>query len=269
MIWVNGILLPQDQARIDPMDRGFTLGDGLFETMRVAGGEIRWLARHWARLCRGAAIIDLTIPYRVAEIAAAIDRLMAVQPDPLNGTVRLTLTRGVGARGILPPLQPSPTLILAVSPFIPQDQPVEAIVVTKTRRNEFSLLSQIKTTSYLESILARQEAVARGGDEAILLNSVGTVAEAAVGNLFFMIEGRLVTPRVEDGALPGIARGIVLEQIGGVEASIGPAAMFQADYGFITNALGVRAIKSINFRQTKKKFIDDVVLYDKITKIFA
>lgn len=268
MIWLNGALMPQGQARIDPMDRGFTLGDGLFETIRVAEGKIWWLGRHWARLSHGAGVLGIAIPYTVSEIEAAIRQLMAVHPDPLNGVIRLTVSRGIGARGIQPPTIQAPTIVITVAPMVIQDQPVNAMIATQTRRNEFSCLSRIKTTAYLDSIIARQEAVQRGGNEAILLNTQGYVAEAAVGNVFFMIDGCLVTPRIEDGALPGIARGLLLERIGAIEDRIGPEDILRAEYGIITNVLAIRSINSINFIELKQSVFDDFIFGKKIKEIF-
>lgn len=106
-VWLNGRLLPAGQARIDPADRGFLLGDGLFETMRVSSGHVMHFDRHMRRLAEGATILMLPVPDR-ARLAAAVDEMLAACALGA-GSLRLTCTRGPGPRGLLPrPRSPRP-----------------------------------------------------------------------------------------------------------------------------------------------------------------
>lgn len=243
-VWLNGALVSAAEARIDPADRGFTLGDGLFETIRVAEGAPRHLARHLARLRRGCEVLGLVCPESDAAIATAMSALLAAEGRQ-EAVLRLTLSRGVMARGVLPLGQAKPTLLITAGPLPPSLAPARLIVAETTRRNEQSPLSRIKSLNYLDSILARQEAAARGADDAVMLNSRGLVAEATAATLVLLLDGRLVTPRVEDGALPGIARSLILER-GSVEAcAVSVADLHRAEALFLSNSLGLRAVTDI------------------------
>ncbi|WP_448204703.1 aminotransferase class IV [Azospirillum sp. sgz302134] len=247
VVWLNGRLLPADEARIDPADRGFTLGDGLFETIRVGGGQARHLDRHLARLEASAAVLDLPIPYGVAVLAGAVADLIAAR-GLAEGTLRLTLSRGVGARGVLPPAEPHPTVLMTLAPAAPPAGPVEAVIARSTRRNEHSPLSRLKTLNYLDAILARQEAAKRSAGEALLLNTAGRLAEASVANLFLVMNGHLLTPPVSEGALPGIRRALILERCGAEERPVTVEDLMRADEAFLSNSLGLRPLLSVDGR---------------------
>jgi branched-chain amino acid aminotransferase len=244
MIWLNGRLREPDAA-IDPADRGFTLGDGLFETIRIAGSQPRHLARHLARLRAGAALLAIPVPFGDDAIAAAITDLLGAA-GIANGSVRITLTRGVQARGVLPAEDPQPTLLLTASPAAPQPGPARLVIAGTTTRNEMSPLARIKSLNYLDQVLARQEAARRSSDEAVLLNTKGRVADATAANLFVAIDGVLATPPVTDGALPGIARGLIIERLGAVERALWPADLRRAQAIILTNALGIRPAISLD-----------------------
>ena len=202
---LNGELIAAEAARISPFDRGFTLGDGIFESLRVRGGAPEFLAEHLARLRRAAAVLALPLPFDDAEMGARMARLIAANDMP-EGAMRLTVSRGAAARGVATPPAADcrPTVILSLHPLpSTRHAPVAAIVATVTRRNERSPLSGIKAAPYLDNILALDEAKARGAQDAILLNTSGRVASACYANLFAVIDGRLVTPPLADGPLPG------------------------------------------------------------------
>jgi branched-chain amino acid aminotransferase len=244
-LWLNGRLMAGARARIDPRDRGFTLGDGLFETIRLASGRAAFLERHLARLRRGADLLGIPLTWSDGEIAFGIEALAASE-GLREAALRLTLSRGPGERGILPPAAPMPTLLITAAPPAPPAAPARLIVATITRRNEASPLSRLKTLNYLDNILARQEALRRGADDAILLNTRGQVAETSVANLFALIDGVLKTPPVEDGALPGIMRSVLIERCGAVEASLLPADLATADAVFLSNSLGLRPVATLD-----------------------
>ncbi|WP_247896642.1 aminotransferase class IV [Azospirillum argentinense] len=245
VVWLNGRLLPAAEARIDPADRGFTLGDGLFETIRVAGGNARHLDRHLARLADSAALLGLPLSHDAAALAAAAEALIAAQ-GCVEGVLRITLTRGTGARGVLPPVDAVPTLLMTLAPAPPPAGPVEAVIARVTRRNEHSPLSRVKSLNYLDSILARQEAATRGAGEALLLNSAGRLAESSVANLFIVRDGRLLTPPVAEGALPGIRRALILERGDASEAPLSVADLLGAGEAFLTNSLGLRPLLRVD-----------------------
>jgi branched-chain amino acid aminotransferase len=142
------------------------------------------------------------------------------------------------------------------------------VIATVTRRNEYSPLAGIKSINYLDNILARQEAVTRGANEAILLNTQGRVAESCAANLFIVKNGRMVTPPLEDGALPGVMRAAVLNAYNGVQSSITAEDLKTADGIFLTNSLGIRTVASIDGK-ARGNAAHDAFMKDLITKLAA
>jgi len=245
IVWLNGALVPADAPGIAPTDRGFTLGDGLFETMRVAQGTVLRLEAHLARLAAGAQVLALPLAgLALADAVAAVVAANAVD----TGVVRLTVTRGSGPRGVLPPRDPRPTVLAsaAASPAA-QAAPARVMTCTVTRRNEMSPLSRIKSLNYLDNILARQEADAHGLDDAILLNTRGRVAEASYANLFAVCDGVLVTPPIAEGALPGIMRAEILTH-GAREQALSPQDLQGAEEVFLSTSLGLRPVAELDGR---------------------
>lgn len=245
MLWLNGRLVAAGQPQIDPADRGFTLGDGVFETLPAIRGEPLHLERHLARLARGAAVLGFAVPYPRDTIVAAIGRVLVATGDG-DSVIRITLTRGPAPRGLLPPATPRPSLMITAGRLQPPAGVARAIIARSTRRNEMSPVSTIKSLNYLDNILARQEADDVGAQEAILLNTKGRVAGATIANVFAVIGGILVTPPVSEGALPGIRRGLLLEQGRAVERGLTEAALKAASEIFLTNSLGLRAVVALD-----------------------
>lgn len=241
-IWLNGALLDAAEARIDPADRGLLLGDGVFETVCIGRGRPLHLARHLARLRAGAATLGFAVPAEDVEIEAAA---LAVCGAFEAGALRITLSRGPARRGVLPPNSPSPTLLITGAAFVAPASPARAIVATVTRRNEHSPLARIKSLNYLDSVLARQEAEAAGAEEAILLNTAGRIAEASAGNLFVCLSGQWVTPPIEDGALPGIARALILEARLASALPLWPDDLSSVSSAFVSSSLGLRPLSQL------------------------
>jgi branched-chain amino acid aminotransferase len=245
MIWLNGRLVAREQAHIDIADRGLLLGDGLFETLRAYGGHVFRLEDHLARMARGAAELGIPLPLDVPDIASAVhETLEAHHLDAASAALRITLTRGPGQRGLLPPEDPRPNLIISVSvyhPAVPGDG-FAVVIAKRARRNEGSLTARLKTLGYLDNILAQSEAAAERADEALLLNNRNAVACGARSNLFAVIKGTLMTPPVEDGALPGITRAVVLQlakelSVQATETRITLGDLAKAEEAFLTNSL--------------------------------
>ncbi len=243
VVWCDGALRPAEAPTIRADDRGLTLGDGLFETIRVSAGAAVALDAHLARLAVGARLLDLPLP-EAARLADAVAAVIAAN-TLAEGVVRLTVTRGPGARGIVPPGRPQPTtLASAASGAVPQG-PVRLTIAEVTRRNEHSPLSRIKSLNALDAVLARIEAGRRGCDDAVLLNGAGRVAETTVANLFLRIGDTLVTSPIGEGALPGTMRARILAETGAIERPIDIALLETADEIVLTNALSIRAAASL------------------------
>ena len=245
--WLNGALLPAHDARIDPADRGYTLGDGVFETVRLAGGRPAHLHRHLRRLHDGAALLEIPLPWSDAALAAAFVATAAANGVE-DGVARLTLSRGPAPRGVLPPASQHPTTLITAGATPALSREVRAILCTVTRRNDASPLSRIKSLNYLDGVLARMEAERRDADDALLLNTRGTIAEASAANVVVLDGGRLTTPPVTDGALPGIVRELLIERCGMTEAPLDPETLFRAEAAFLINSLGLRAVRSLDGR---------------------
>ena len=243
MIYLNGAIVARETARIDLADRGLLLGDGLFETLRAYRGRPFRLADHLQRLERSAAAIGISLPVDAPQLAQGVaDVLAANKLQQADASLRITLTRGVGPRGLLPPENPQPTIMMTATAY--QKSAVEAMsaVVVGIRRNEGSPLSRLKSLNYLDNVLAAREAAALGADEAIMLNNLGNAVCGARANLFAVVDGVLVTPPLADGALGGITRHLVLEaakdlRLQFAEQSLSPDDLNRADEMFLTNSL--------------------------------
>jgi len=234
-------------------DRGFTLGDGLFETLLARAGELVRLQAHLERLTDGCAVLGLPAPDR-AEAERLMRRTLAEAGlGEARAAVRLTLTAGSGGRGLDRPAELRPRLAATAAPAARPETPAR-LVVAAVRRNDQSPAARLKTLSYLDNVLARAEARAAGADEAVMLNTRGELACAAAANLFWIEDGRLATPALDCGVLAGTMRRQVLAQAAklGVEACetrAGPEALRTAEAVFITNALiGVRPVAAIDGR---------------------
>jgi branched-chain amino acid aminotransferase len=243
LLWLDGALLPASEARIDPADRGLLLGDGLFETIAVMGGAPLRLDAHFRRLREGAGLLGLEVPVADQTLADGV-AAVARENGLADAAVRLTLTAGPGPRGLLRPQPGRPTLMLTAAPLPAPLPPARVIVATVTRRNEHSPLSRVKSLNYLDGVLAREEARARGADDAILLNTAGFVAEATAANLFALLDGELVTPPISDGVLPGVRRAEIIAERGAVERRLTMAELARAEEIFLTSALSTRAVAS-------------------------
>ncbi len=245
MIWLNGRLVAREQAHVDPADRGLLLADGLFETLRAYRGHVFKLEEHLQRMAEGAAELGIPLPLDLPSIAQAVrETLDANQLSAADAAIRITLTRGPGQRGLLPPADARPSLIVSASAYRPPDVEDGFIVVTskRARRNEGSVTARLKTLQYLDNIVAQSEASAADADEALLLNNRSTVACGARSNFFVVIKGELLTPSVGEGALPGITRATVLHlakalSLRATEAPITVGGLAKAEEMFLTNSL--------------------------------
>jgi branched-chain amino acid aminotransferase len=229
-------------------DRGFTLGDGLFETIAVRNAQPLHLQHHLHRLRMGLNILRFEFETSDARITAAIHTTIESH-RMTDAVVRLTLTRGPAPRGVLPSAASRPNMLITVSPWNVIPDTVRVILAQTTRRNEASPLSRIKSLNYLDSVLARMEAADAGADDAILLNTRDHLAEASAANLFVLLQGQWFTPPVHDGALPGIARALLIERAGVAERSLTPNDLLQAEAAFLSNSLGLREILCVDDRK--------------------
>jgi branched-chain amino acid aminotransferase len=250
-VWLNGRLLPEAEARLSIFDRGFTLGDGVFETLRVKEGRPLWLADHLARFREGAGVLGIPVPFDDGAIERGFLGLIEARGHT-EASLRLTMSRGPSqARGVWPPALPmAPTLLATLTPLSSAPRPPLRLIVARTvRRNEHSPLSFIKSLNYGDSILARREAESRNADDALLMNGAKAITCATVGNVFLRIGSGWITPPVSDGILAGTARRRLIPMLGAAERSIFPADLERADAGMISNSLSLSMIGGVDGRQ--------------------
>lgn len=245
LVYLNGSLVPENEAKVSISDRGFLYGDGLFETMRAYAGKIFRLEKHLQRLFCSARMISLSISEGEKEMKEAVYRTLKAN-NLKEAYLRLTISRGEGGRGpdITDNLRANMVIVAKPLPIYPPQWYEEGIkaVVVRIRRDEISPLSRIKSLNYLPNILARLEAKDKEADEGIMLNSQGHLAEGTVSNLFLVSHGKIITPSVESGILPGITRATILELAPqqGLEISereIKLTELREAEEAFLTNSL--------------------------------
>ena len=210
-VWVNGEPQPAGAAHVSARDRGFTLADGLFETMLVRQGRIFRLDEHLARLERGLQVLQIS---PASQMRQWVLRAVASASAP-DASIRLTVTRGVGRGGVAPVAETLPTTVIAIGamPAFPSSLYEFGLNahVASGRRNERSMTSGLKTLAYVDAIAAFLEAQRLGADEAIFLDTDAHCSEATASNLFVWTGRTLLTPPVSCGALPGITRAAILE----------------------------------------------------------
>lgn len=241
--------MPDRDPLILAQDRGFLLADGLFETFKIVNGQAVHLQEHMSRLFQGASILGISHDITIDQIVNAMGDLMrANQYTDSVLSARLTLTRGPGPRGISPPVDIAPTVMFTMNPYCEPDERPQTLWVASNRRNEYSSLSNIKSTSYTDNIVAKIHAQQHGADDALFLNTKGFVACTTCANIFIVKNHVLITPPITDGILPGITRAHVIAEskLPVEERSITLDECRAADQIFITNALmGVRSVSRI------------------------
>jgi branched-chain amino acid aminotransferase len=245
-VYLNDRFVPEQEAVVSVFDHGFLYGDGVYETIRSYGPRIFRRDQHLARLRRSADAIGLKLPERNWRVLLheAMERNQ-VGTDRTDAYIRITISRGVGEIGLDPALCPHPTVVIMTKPLAPPSPELYAngasLIVARTRRNFPGALDpRIKATNFLNNILAKQEAIAAGVFDSLLLNWESHLAECTVSNLFFVSGTRLCTPSLSCGILDGITRDIILtlareQQIPVEEGKFGLDALYRADECFLTN----------------------------------
>jgi branched-chain amino acid aminotransferase len=209
-VWLNGSLVDPDAASVSVFDHGFTVGDGVFETLKTIDGVPFAVRRHLGRLRHGAARLGLDVPLPDPALRAVIDEVVAAA-GLAAARLRITVTGGVGPAGT-GRTGGRPTLVVAAGPL--QPWPAETTAVTVPwPRNEMAALAGVKVTSFAENVHALAEARKVDASEAILPNTRGNLCEGTGTNVFAVVDGVLVTPPLMAGCLPGVTRALVLEVV--------------------------------------------------------
>jgi branched-chain amino acid aminotransferase len=249
---VNGQISDAAFAAISVFDHGFLYGEGVYETLRTYNGEPFLFDRHMARLRESARMIVLDVPFADAEL---YDRSLATmkaaslgaQPGgrTVEAYVRVLLTRGIGELTYDPAATPTPSLVIIVKPLpvpaeIDFERGVKVCMVDIIRNHPRSVNPLIKSNNLLNNALGMQQAIRRGGVEAVFRNYRGELSECSQSNLFIVKNGVVRTPALDAGLLAGITRAFVFELgcavgIGVEEALLKDDDLFSADEAFFTS----------------------------------
>jgi len=212
--WLDGVLLTDPTGpAVSLTDHGFTVGDGVFEAIKVVGGRPFALDLHLDRLltsARGLGLPDVDL----AAVRTGVEAVLAGVHLEL-GRIRITVTAGPAPLGSGRGDHP-PTLAVVAAPMEPMP-PTASIVTVPWRRNEHGALAGLKTTSYAENVVALAEARRQGASEAIFANLAGHLCEGTGSNLFYVVDGELRTPTLASGCLAGVTRRLLLDWYGGRE----------------------------------------------------
>jgi len=244
-VYVNGKIMPAAEAVVPVYDHGFLYGEGIYEVVRTYNGVVFLYDYHMRRLRQSAQLINLNVPFDDATLAGWIEQTRAAAGEMKEAYVRILLTRGVGETSYDPSATPAPSLVIIVKPI---ENPPERVdrdgiricTVSILRNHPQSVNPIIKSNNLLNNALAMQEALRKGGEEALLYNYRGEISECAQSNFFIVRNGVALTPRREAGLLEGITRGFLFEVADevGVEMrreTLLPKDLETADEAFITS----------------------------------
>ncbi len=242
LVYIDGEFVPASQAKISIFDHGFLYGDGVFEGIRAYNGKVFKLKEHIDRLYDSAKALDLQIPISKEEFMEII--LETLRRNKLRDAyIRPIVTRGIGDLGLDPRKCKNPSIIVIAQPWGRlygdlYEKGLKAVTVAVRRNAIDSLPPNIKSLNYLNNILAKIEANAKGGDEAIFLDHNGYVSEGSGDNIFIVKNGEIITPPTINN-LKGITREVVIELIKKLgisfkEANISLYDLYTADEIFVT-----------------------------------
>ncbi len=214
-VWMDGKLVDKSDAKVSVYDHGLLYGDGIFEGIRIYHGRIFEPDAHLQRLFDSAKAIRLTIPFTTDQLRTGIEET-AKANNFTDCYVRLVVTRGVGYLGLNPNKcsTPSTFIITDTIEMYPKEvyeKGMAVVTASVIRNHPNAMSSRVKSLNYLNSILAKIEAIDAGVPEAIMLNHLGNVAECTADNIFIVHEGEVLTPAVTEGILEGVTRQVILK----------------------------------------------------------
>ena len=245
VIFLNDKIVQETEGRISTLDRGFLYGDGLFETMRAYNKKPFRLEDHVIRLTNSAKYFDIPFQYTTLQIRQIIEQLLT-RNNLQDAYFRMTLSRGLGANGLIPTSVCSPTFVIHTKPLVEYPASLYKtgmlLITSSIRRSTTCPVSSHKTLNYLTNYFVKKEAIKKGVHDALILNTDNYITECAVSNIFIIEKNTIITPSLRANILPGITRKIVLElcKENGIHASeelFGLERALAADEVFLTNSL--------------------------------
>jgi branched-chain amino acid aminotransferase len=242
-IWLDGQMLDESEAKISVFDHGLLYGDGIFEGIRCYNGRVFRLIEHVERLFLSARAILLEMPWTQQEVCDIVCE--TIRANGLSdGYIRLVVTRGSGGLGLNPYLckRPSMFCIAASIQLYPEEyyeKGLELITCSTRRPSHATLSPQVKSLNYLNNIMAKVECIKAGVMEGLMLNDAGTVAECTGDTVFVVKNNVIITPKITDGALDGITRGVIFDlcerlEIEIIEDTLTRYDVYTADEVFLT-----------------------------------
>ena len=256
LIYIDGNLVPESEAKISVLDHGLLYGDGIFEGIRAYKGVVFRLREHIERLYDSAKFLKIEIPMSKEELIEAI--LETIRKNGLTDCyIRVVVTRGVGDLGLDPRKCGKPSIIIIAKPMGPLlGKKTVSLIISSVRRDGVDATNhQAKSLNYLNSILAKLEAISAGADDAIMLDNRGFVSEATGENVFIVKNGKIMTPPPTSGVLLGITRNCIIElarKLGYevMERELTPFELITADEVFLTGtAAEIVPVESVNGRK--------------------
>ncbi|MCD0448848.1 aminotransferase class IV [Actinocorallia sp. API 0066] len=273
LVWTDGVL---GRDTVSVVDHGITVGDGVFETIKLVRGVPFALTRHLRRLAFSARGLGLPEPDEgflrkgIEEILAQADPGVAapdevgvakrppsgrIEHDPWElGRLRITYTGGPGPLGSVRGEEGPTTIVIAgeQKPFAPTSR----IATVPWPRNERGPLAGLKTTSYADNVIALAKAAEAGADEAVFGNLAGNLCEGTGSNIFVVVDGRALTPTLESGCLAGVTRALALEWTDAVEADVPYELLGTVQEAFLTST--TRDIQPITWIDGRELPVGDV-----------
>lgn len=259
---INGKLAPAESATVPAEDRSFRYGYGLFETMLVLNGTIRFEELHWARLSRGLAALRFQLPVRFMEMLKR-ETIRTISRNGEAAAMRLRLQVSAGSGGYFDAADWKPFFVIECWPMpdFSTDLNENGLVLgIAEARKEPGPYSAFKTTSALCYAMAAREAKAAGWNDALLCNAAGNIVESTISNIFLKMDGRVFTPPLSEGCVDGIFRRVLLERftlsgIAVLEESISPKMWRCVEGIFLTNSLrGIRWVKAVDGLELNPNF---------------
>jgi branched-subunit amino acid aminotransferase/4-amino-4-deoxychorismate lyase len=260
IVYLNGVLVPKEKACISVGDYGFLSGAGLFETMRAYNGRIFRLDKHIDRLLSSASLLGLARKLRKVELIAACNETLKA-----NGLkeARIRLTVSMGEAGAFPGKIVSPTTLITASRYTPPPENKYKngfrACIAAFRQYSGAALAGVKSTGYLPNLLARRQAQEHCCDEALFLNENGRITEGTTSNIFFIdAAGKLVTPPLGSGPLPGVTRRVILELAAAMgidfsESVVKPEDISGFREAFLTNSVA-EVMPLVSVSEGEKEF---------------
>jgi branched-chain amino acid aminotransferase len=262
-VYVNGTILPADQAVIPVFDHGFMYGEGVYEVLRTYNGVPFLYAQHLARLRNSARYLHLDVPFTDDQLLAWVASTTAAAAIEGDAYVRILLTRGIGELTYDTRATPQPSLVIVVKPLEPpparyRTEGMRIALVPILRNHPGSVNPIIKSNNLLNNALAMQEAHRRGGEEALMCNYRGELSECAQSNVFLVRDGVAWTPRTRAGLLEGITRAFIFEVGREIGVEVRDAALTPADLDGINEVFITSTTREIS----PVVRIDDMVIGD-------